>query len=215
MVGLSPSEMRDSDVPRPCSSLPFLEWNLQVSTRPRTTQSWSAMRTPVRSCAPTLSQLADPQCFKELPSEFRRKSLAWHRQRRSKSLLLQLTASYLHGSEDQFWHPWTPSSPCGLQRKNMKKLVPLSLSANVFSRDWNVPIQVKLNKMRFKFTKITAEKLVSLHILFGNLCHTAVGAAKERWPSVLIFWINRWYFKKNSIVSPYFIENTKRIEANN
>lgn len=39
------------------------------------------------------------------------------------------------------WRRGRPSSPCGLQRKNMKKLVLLSLSANVFSRDWNVPIQ--------------------------------------------------------------------------
>merc|ERR1719211_507203 len=32
-------ETRDSDVPRPCSSLPSLEWNLAASTRPPTTPS--------------------------------------------------------------------------------------------------------------------------------------------------------------------------------
>ena len=52
-------------------------------------------------------------------------------------------------------------------------------------------------------------------MLFGYLLHTAAGAAKERWPSVFFELIDGISKSKKSIVGPYFIENKKRIEANN
>lgn len=113
MVRSSPSVTRDSVAQKLCSSLPSWVWNLAVSMKQYTTQSWSATSTSVRTCTPTLYCLVAPPCTPVLLTECRRKSqLLPHQQSRSRSSL-PLRGSTPYGSVAPSSPPCPPSSRCG------------------------------------------------------------------------------------------------------
>merc|ERR1711879_1070481 len=77
----------------------------------------NAMLTSVRTCTPTPSCLEAPPCTQVLPTECKRKSLAWlHPPSKSRSLLHQ-KESTPYGSEDPSWLPSPPSNRCGSQAR--------------------------------------------------------------------------------------------------
>merc|ERR1711935_888370 len=73
----SPLVTSDSVAPRHSSSHLSWAWNPPASTRPPTTQSWSATLTSVRICTPTPSFPVAPPCTPALPTACRRRSPPW------------------------------------------------------------------------------------------------------------------------------------------
>lgn len=129
-VKSSPSVTKGSVAQKPCSSLPSWVWNLAVSTRLYTIQSWSATSISVRTCTPTPYSQVVPPCTQVLLTECKRKSQpSLHQPSKLRSSLHQ-KGSTPYGSAVPSWLHFLPSNRCGSLNKNTTNQVQVLSTAS-------------------------------------------------------------------------------------